>query len=167
MELSAMGLELIKRSEGFRRQIYTDVAGLATIGYGHRVRPPESFPGGIAEPEAAALLAADVAEAGRAVGRLVRVPMTQGQFNALVDFCFNLGEGRLAGSSLLEELNAGRYEAAAGQLLLWDHAGGQVNAGLKTRREAEYQLWCGAQVRSAACPPHPPYEPEKNAPVKP
>ena len=150
MELSAMGLALIKRSEGFRSEIYTDVAGFPTIGYGHRVRHPESFPAGIGEPEAAALLAADAAEAVRAVGRLVRVPLAQGQFDALVDFCFNLGEGRLAGSSLLRELNAGRYQAGGEQLLGWDHAGGQVNPGLKARREAEFGLWSGGLAAAHA-----------------
>jgi lysozyme len=146
--LSAAGLELIKRSEGFRSHLYTDVAGLPTIGYGHRVRPQESFPGGMDEPQAAAMLAKDVLEAEQAVGRLARVPLTQGQFDALVDFCFNLGAGRLAESSLLRELNAGKYAAAGEQLLSWDHAGGVVNAGLKTRREAEFQLWNGGGPNS-------------------
>lgn len=150
MELSAVGLELIKRSEGFRAHQYTDLAGFPTIGYGHRVTPPESFPGGIGEAQAAAMLANDVLEAEQAVGRLVRVALTQGQFDALVDFCFNLGAGRLAASSLLRELNAGRYAAAGEQLLSWDHAGGEVNAGLKARREAEFQLWTGSAREQTA-----------------
>jgi lysozyme len=144
VELSAEGLELIKRSEGFRSHLYKDVAGFPTIGYGHRVTPPESFPGGIGEEQAAAILAKDVLEAERAVGRLVKVPLSQGQFDALVDFCFNLGAGRLAGSSLLKDLNANRPQAAGQQLLCWDHAAGAVNPGLKTRREAEFELWTGA-----------------------
>ena len=53
------------------------------------------------------------------------MPLTQGQFDALVDFCFNLGAGRLASSTLLKALNGGRYEAAAEQLLRWDVAAGQ------------------------------------------
>ena len=151
MQLSAEGLELIKRSEGYRGNLYTDVAGFPTIGYGHRVTPKESFPGGIGEAQAAALLTEDVLEAERVVGRLVEVALTQGQFDALVDFCFNLGAGRLAGSSLLRELNAGQYAAAGEQLLDWDHAGGVVNAGLKARREAEFQLWNGgAREQTAA-----------------
>ena len=141
MELSRNGLELIKRSEGFRDHVYRDVAGFPTIGYGHLIRPTESFTNGISEPEAAAMLANDVREAEQAVARLVKVTLTQGQFDALVDFCFNLGAGRLAGSTLLRELNAGRHDAAAEQLLSWDHAGGVVNAGLKARREAELRLW--------------------------
>ncbi len=141
MQLSAEGLELIKRSEGFRSQVYRDVVGIPTIGYGHRVRPGESFPGGVEETQATAILASDVGEAEQAVARLVKVALTQGQFDALVDFCFNLGVGRLAGSTLLRELNAGCYAAAAQQMLAWDHAGGEVNVGLKARREAELQFW--------------------------
>lgn len=150
MQLSAAGLELIRNSEGFRGQVYTDVAGIPTIGYGHRVTPPESFPQGIDEAQAAALLAKDVGQAEQAVGRLVRVALTQGQFDALVDFCYNLGAGRLAASSPLRELNAGRQDAAGEQLLSWDHAGGEVNAGLKARRESEFQLWTGGAPEKAA-----------------
>jgi len=141
MELSAAGLALLKQSEGYRSHVYRDVAGVPTIGYGHRLQPGESFPGGITEAQAAAILAADIREAEQAVGRLVRVPLVQGQFDALVDFCFNLGQRRLAASTLLADLNLGRYQAAAEQLLLWDHAGAQENAALRARREAEFRLW--------------------------
>ncbi|MGA3132969.1 MAG: lysozyme [Terracidiphilus sp.] len=149
MKLSAEGLELIKRFEGFRSQQYTDVAGFLTIGYGHRIVPPESFPNGVSEPQATAILATDVSEAERAVARLVKVVLTQSQFDALVDFCFNLGAGRLAKSTLLRALNASRYDAAAEQLLVWDLAGGEVNLGLKARREAELRLWKSAQATQA------------------
>jgi lysozyme len=141
MQLSASGLELLKRSEGFRSHTYNDVNGFPTIGYGHRLLDHESFPDGISEAQATAMLAADVRSAEQAVARLVKVPLTQGQFDALVDFCFNLGTGRLASSTLLKVLNRGRYADAAEQLLRWDIAGGQENAGLKARREAEYALW--------------------------
>ena len=90
MELSAEGFELIKRSEGFRSRQYLDAAGFATIGFGHRVVPPESFPNGITEEHGVALLITDVKQAEHAVTRLVHVSLTQGQFDALVDFCFNL-----------------------------------------------------------------------------
>lgn len=146
MELSAAGLELVKRSEGFRNRIYLDVAGVPSIGYGHRVLVTESFANGIEEAEGVELLARDLRNAEQAVQRLVRVALAQGQFDALVDFCFNLGQGRLAASSLLQELNKGRYDAAAEQLLRWDHAGALENAGLKARREAEFHLWHSAGV---------------------
>jgi lysozyme len=96
------------------------------------------------------LLARDVRTAEQAVQRLVKVPLTQGQFDALVDFCFNLGAGRLAASTLLKVLNGGRYEDAAEQLLRWDLAGGEENAGLKTRRQAELELWNNTAARQQA-----------------
>ncbi len=143
MQLSTEGLDLIKKSEGFRDRVYLDVAGFPTIGFGHLIRPHESFPNGIAEPQAAAILSSDVQDAEQSVTRLVKVTLTQGQFDALVDFCFNLGAGRLADSTLLRELNVGNYQTAGEQLLVWDHAGGAVIAGLKARREAELRLWTG------------------------
>jgi len=152
MKLSEEGLELIKTSEGFRDHVYRDVAGFPTIGYGHLLKPNESFPNCMTEPQAASILATDVQQAEQAVSRMVKVALTQGQFDALVDFCFNLGAGRLAGSTLLRELNAGRHDTAAQELLAWDHAAGIVNAGLKARREAELKLWMGESnaLRAAA-----------------
>jgi lysozyme len=150
MQLSAAGMELLKKSEGYRNRVYMDVARFPTIGYGHRLLHPESFPNGIDEAQAANLLASDVRNAEQAVERLVKVTLTQGQFDALVDFCFNLGAGRLASSTLLKDLNRGRYDDAAEQLLLWDHAGREENAGLKARREAEAELWGNTQARQQA-----------------
>jgi lysozyme len=105
MELNAAGLELIKKSEGFRVRVYLDVEGYPTIGYGHRLIHPETFPNGISEMQATAILYGDVRDAERAVARLIRVPISQEQFDALVDFVFNLGQVRLDESTLLRELN--------------------------------------------------------------
>ena len=145
MQLSEAGLTLIKQSEGFRAQTYRDIAGIPTIGYGHRLVPPESYPDGITEAKGETILESDVRAAEQAVARLVSVTLTQSQFDALVDFTFNLGAERLESSTLLKYLNAGNSDAAATQLLLWDH--GAVNgkeieiAALKARRAAEYALW--------------------------
>lgn len=141
MQFSAAGMALLKKSEGFRGQVYQDVAGIPTIGYGHKVLPNESFPNGIDEQKASEILAIDVQKAEQSVEHLVKVPLTQGQFDALVDFVFNLGSGRLASSTLLKKLNAGNYSEVAQQLLRWDHAGTEEVAGLKIRREAEAALW--------------------------
>jgi lysozyme len=149
MHLSTAGIELLKRSEGFRSHTYLDAAGFPTIGYGHRLLHPESFPNGIDEVQAAEILVSDVRDAEQAVQRLVKVPMSQGQFDALVDFVFNLGQGRLASSTLLADLNAGQYDAAAAQLVRWDHAGGQQNAGLRARRQAEFELWRQEEMRQS------------------
>jgi lysozyme len=143
-------MELLKKSEGFRKRAYRDAAGFPTIGYGHRLLNPASFPDGIDEPQAAQILVSDVRDAEQAVERLVKVPLTQGQFDALVDFCFNLGAGKLATSTLLKMLNCGRYDDAAEQLLRWVQAGGRELATLKARREAEAKLWRNAQGQQAA-----------------
>ena len=148
--MSTLGLQLIRQSEGFRANTYLDPAGIATIGYGHRLLPREAYPDGIAEVLAEQLLAGDVRLAELAVARLVRVVLTQGQFDALADFCLNLGAGRLSSSTLLKELNCGQYDAARAELLRWDLAAGAVEPGLKARRQAEYQLWCGAAAQAAA-----------------
>ena len=150
MKLSAEGLQLIKQQEGFRSRTYLDVAGFPTIGYGHRLIHPGSFPDGVSEAEAAEILAADVRDAEQAVERLVKAALNQGQFDALVDFCFNLGSGRLASSTLLKVLNAGRYADAAEQLLRWDQAAGQECPALKARRQAELALWNRASQSVAA-----------------
>lgn len=150
MKLSAAGLDLVKRSEGFRSQVYFDIAGFPTIGYGHRLEPTESYPNGITETQADVILLWDVHAAERSVEHLVRVPLTQGQFDALVDFTFNLGSARLASSTLLKVLNSGNYDLAAAELLSWDHSGAQELASLKVRRQAEYTLWHAAGAKQAA-----------------
>jgi len=144
MRLSAAGLDLLKKSEGFRDRIYTDVAGFRTIGFGHRLAPVEAYPESITAAQAESILFADLGTAESAVQRLVKVPLSQGQFDALVDFVYNLGAARLASSTLLRYLNAGNYDAAAWQLLAWDHAGTREIAGLKLRREAEFHMWSTA-----------------------
>jgi len=145
MKLSNAGLELIKKSEGFRSKVYLDIAGLPTIGYGHRLVHPECYPDGICETQAEVILLCDVHEAEHAVSRQVTAPLTQGQFDALVYFTFNLGSGRLASSTLLQSLNAGKYDAVASELLRWDHSGEHEIVSLKARRQAEFQLWTGAK----------------------
>lgn len=151
MQFSTAGLDLLKRSEGFRSRVYLDVSGHPSIGYGHRLLHPESFPNGVDEPQATEILRSDVRDAEQAVSRLVKVPLSQGQFDALVDFVFNLGSGRLATSTLLKILNAGRYDDAVEQLLRWDLAAGQERPALRERRQAEAALWrAGSEQRQAA-----------------
>jgi len=150
MKISAAGMDLLKRSEGFRNRVYLDVAGLPTIGYGHRLLHPESFPNDIDSAQATELLAADVRDAEQAVERMVKVPLAQSQFDALVDFVFNLGAGRFATSTLLKCLNARRYDEAATELLRWNRANGQEIPALRVRREAEVKLWQSAHSEQQA-----------------
>jgi lysozyme len=143
MNISNARLQLIKTSEGFRSSVYVDVAGFPTIGYGQKLNPGESYPSGITEAQATTLLDKDVTWAENVVDLLVKVSLTQGRYDALVDFTFNLGGSRLASRTLLKFLNASQYDVAGHQLLSWDHSGGVVVAGLKARRETESQLWNG------------------------
>lgn len=146
LHLSPAGLDLLKSSEGYRASTYRDVAGFPTIGFGHKVCPGEKFPLGITGAEGDAILAADVLIAEASVKRLVRVELTQGQFDALVDFVFNLGAGRLASSTLLMYLNHGLYEKAAWEFHKWNHAGQKELPALTKRREAEFYLWEGLEI---------------------
>ena len=135
------GLELIKRWEGFQPRAYLCPAGQPTIGYGHKLLPGESYPEGVSQDQAEALLRADLAQAEEAVSQLARVPLADNQFAALVSFAFNLGAGNLARSSLLRLLNAGDHAGAAAQFARWHYPGGQALPGLKARRQAEAELF--------------------------
>jgi lysozyme len=113
-----------------------------TIGVGHT--GPEVRYGLIwTQAQADAQLLADVAGAVAAVNRLVTTPLTQGEFDALVDFVFNLGVGAFAGSTMLRLLNAGNHAAAAREFEKWDMAGGKHMAGLLRRRLAEKAEFLG------------------------
>lgn len=154
MEASSGLVEFIKMQEGFKRYVYLDADGYPTIGYGHLLLYPASFRDGVSEDQALHMLLCDLDDAEEAVNRLVRVALDQGQFDALVDFVFNLGQGRLASSTLLLDLNDSRYDDAAQQILRWDHAGMKVLPGLQARRRAEYDMWhgLGIEQKAAAVP---------------
>lgn len=137
------GLELIKHFEGFEPEVYLDAAGYPTIGYGHLIRKDEGdmYAGGISEAAAEALLAKDVGFAERAVLRLIKVPLTDGQFDALVSFTFNLGGGALQRSTLRRKVNRGEHGAVPREFRKWVWAGGRKPRGLIRRRNAEAMLY--------------------------
>lgn len=141
MEMSDTGIALVKQYEGFRSQTYLDVAGKPTIGYGHLIKSGETFNGPISDQQATELLRQDLQTAEDAVNRLVTVALTQGQYDALVDFTYNEGQGQLETSTLLSVINKGQLDAAPDQFLRWIYAGGKVQPGLVSRREAEAKLW--------------------------
>lgn len=137
---SEQGLALTRSFEGLRLKAYQDGAGVWTIGYGHTGR--DVVPGKqISEFEAEALLRADVASSVACVNRAVEVPITQNQFDALVDFCFNVGRGAFLRSSLLGYLNHGNFFAVGVQWMNWINIGGKPNEGLVRRRTAELALF--------------------------
>ncbi|WP_439271845.1 lysozyme [Pseudochrobactrum sp. HB0163] len=137
------GVDLIKRFEGFEPEIYLDAAGLPTIGYGHLLRPGEAemFTGGISEAAGEALLIKDVGIAERAVLRLIKVSLTDGQFDALVSFTFNLGSGALQRSTLRRKVNREEHEEVPAEFMRWVWAGGRKLRGLVRRRAAESVLY--------------------------
>lgn len=137
---SDAGFALTKQFEGLRLVAYQDQVGVWTIGYGHTGREVH---GGmvITEAQADTLLHSDVAGAVACVNRAVTANIFQHHFDALVDFVFNLGCARLLGSTLLRHVNAGEFDLAAPQFLLWDHAGGVVVQGLLKRRQAEMVMF--------------------------
>jgi len=146
---SEAGLALTKSFEGLRLTAYQDVASHWTIGYGHT--GPGVVPGQtITEAEATALLQADLAECVTCVNQAVTVAISQSQFDALVDFCFNAGRGHLLQSSLLRKVNLGDFAGAAAQFGLWIYAGGRVVPALAHRRAAEAALFRGQCAGAAS-----------------
>ena len=145
--ISDAGLKLIRDFEGCRLTAYPDPGTGGhpwTIGVGHTgadVRPGLT----ITDARANELLRADVARFESAVNRLAPVT-TQAQFDALVSFAFNVGDGALSGSTLLKRHNAGVYSDAAAEFGKWDKAGGRRMAGLTRRRSAEAALYRGERT---------------------
>ena len=147
MKISQEGVNLIKHFEGCRLEAYKCPAGVWTIGYGHTKGVKE---GDAIEQEAAeAFLIEDLEAFEQAVARLVKVPITQQQFDALVSFTFNLGAGNLAASTLLRKLNNYQYIEIPEQMMRWVKAGGQVLDGLVKRRAAEAALFQNKDWREA------------------
>lgn len=145
MTVSDNGRSFIRQQEGYRNTPYQDVAGHWTVGIGHKITTDDGISTGqvLSDAQIQALFDDDVATAESEVKQLVSVPLTQGQFDALVDFVFNLGRAHLATSSLLRYLNAGNYAAAVHQFSRWVYADGKVNSGLVARRQSEQQMFVG------------------------
>lgn len=144
MQTSDKGIALIKQFEGCKLTAYQDSVGVWTIGYGW-TQPVDGKPirAGmtINQETAEHLLKTGLVSYENDVSRLVKVDLTQGQFDALVSFTYNLGARSLSTSTLLRKLNAGDYAGAADEFLRWNKAGGKVLNGLTRRREAERALF--------------------------
>ena len=144
MQTSDKGIALIKQFEGCKLTAYQDSVGVWTIGYGW-TKPVDGKPirAGmtIKQETAERLLKTGLVSYENDVSRLVKVDLTQGQFDALVSFTYNLGSKSLSTSTLLRKLNAGDYAGAADEFLRWNKAGGKVLNGLTRRREAERALF--------------------------
>lgn len=139
MRLSIEGIERLKQFEGFSAKAYQCSAGVWTIGYGSTKGVHEHLT--ITKAEAEQLLVKEITGFEKAVNDLVKVPLSQSQFDALVCFTYNVGITAFKKSTLLKLLNKGDYEAVPAQLMRWNKAGGRVVRGLTTRRAAEAGMW--------------------------
>jgi lysozyme len=142
MQLSERGLALIKEHEGLRLDAYLCPAKVWTIGYGS-TGPHVRAGRRIDAAEAEDLLRADVGRFEEEVGRIAGA-CTQGQFDALVSFAFNLGLGALMRSTLLKKHKAGDHAGAAAEFARWVNGGRRRLAGLVKRRAAEAALYGGS-----------------------
>jgi lysozyme len=140
LRISDAGIALIKRYEGFCAAVYRCPAGIPTIGYGHVIKTGEIF-GSLSESEATELLRKDAGIAESAVRRLITVPLTQNQFDALVSFTFNLGKGALERSRLRTMINQGQLASVPAELNRWVYAKGKRLPGLVARRLSEGALF--------------------------
>jgi GH24 family phage-related lysozyme (muramidase)/peptidoglycan hydrolase-like protein with peptidoglycan-binding domain len=167
LQVSENGKKLVRDAEGFFSKPYNDPAGHATIGYGHLLHrgnvtaADRAQWGTLSEPQARKLLDGDINEVAAQVKSLVKVPVTQGQFDALVSFGFNLGTGKggLGDSTLLRKLNDGDYAGAQKEFGRWvkatDTNGNLITLpGLVTRRANEAALFGNqAPTGTATNPP--------------
>lgn len=144
MNSSAAALNLIEKFEGVRLKSYRCPAGVLTIGVGHTSaagEPTVVENMTITRQEAFRILQRDLIRFEMDLNRLVKVPLSQNQYDALISFVFNIGAGAFAKSTLLKKLNAGRYGDVPAELMKWTKAGGKELPGLVKRRRAEAALW--------------------------
>jgi len=149
MNVSPKAIKMIKHHEGVRQNPYRCPAKLWTVGVGHVmfpvqgllkidkrdtfVPPPEAMRKYSME-EVDAILRADLARFEKGVANYCPVPLTQGQFDALVSFSFNVGLGTLQRSTLRQKVIRGDMAGAAEELLKYCMAGGKILKGLQNRR---------------------------------
>ncbi len=156
MKVSKEAIEGIKKDEGVRTKPYRCPALLWTVGVGHVIDPnhirvkfnerkniplPPEWDRVLSMAEVDAILAADLATFERGVLRLCPGGLTQGRFDALVSFSFNVGLGNLQRSTIRMKHNRGDFEGAAEGFMAWTKAGGKELPGLVKRRKHERALY--------------------------
>lgn len=135
----ALAAGFISSFEGCRLSAYKCSAGVWTIGYGHTEYVKEGDT--CTEEQANAWLIEDIRNTQLLLAHYVNVPVSEGEFVALVSLAFNVGVGALMKSKLLRKLNAGDRECAAEEFLDFDLANGKRIAGLTRRRKEEHDLF--------------------------
>ena len=167
-KLTYAGAKLIQHFEGCLQphggkfKAYKCPANVLTIGWGHTNHHGRQFDAATqwTGEECHQVFIEDMAGFEQAVRRLVTVPLTDHQFDALVSFTYNCGEGNLKKSTLLKRVNAKEFEAAAKEFIKWNKANGKVLSGLTRRRQSESLLFQGikdANYDGKADPKQPPH----------
>jgi len=157
VKVSPATIQLVKHHEGVRTKPYRCPALLWTVGVGHVIDPshaavkyedrknlpiPTGWDRVLTMGEVDAILAQDLARFERGVARYCPAAVnSQGQFDALVSFAFNVGLGNLQRSSIRMRYNRGDIEGAADAFLMWTKAAGRVLPGLVKRRNDERALF--------------------------
>jgi lysozyme len=142
LKVDAAGRAFLTQQEGERLTSYKDSGGKWTIGVGHLMST-----GGagvhVTHEQSQQLLTQDLARFEAAVNKAVTRTITQHQFNALISFAFNLGEGNLKKSSLLRLVNAGSTDAVAitNAFKIWRNVNGKPSAAIEARRLREAALF--------------------------
>lgn len=136
LKISIAAIAGIALFEGYSGVAYMDIAGVPTIGYGttKNVKMGDT----ITREDAMLRLQADAAEHTKGMVKCIKVPITQGEFDAYSSFTYNVGVGAFCRSTLNKKLNSGDYEGACRELLKWTYAGGKQYPGLVKRRQEEY-----------------------------
>jgi len=147
--MSQGGLDaLLKKFEGCKLKAYRCPANVCTIGYGHTSAagaPMVNDGMTITQAQAEDILKRDIVKYEVAVMDLVKVKLTQNQFDVLVDFAYNAGVGNLKSSTMLKKINSGDLDAVPAELMKWTKGGGKVLPGLVRRRQAAGAWWSADQ----------------------
>ncbi len=140
MMVSENCLDLIKQFEGCKLKAYKCPAGIWTIGYGRTTDVHEGDT--CTQEQADAWLTEEANEFAEQIEKMVKVPLTQNELDALTSFAYNVGLGNLRKSTLLKRINESDFDEAAPEFLKWNKAAGKVLPGLVKRRQAEMDLFC-------------------------
>lgn len=146
MNTSQVGIDLIKRFEGFKAVPYYCPAGKLSIGYGHVIdSPKERFNSPITQADAERILRSDLRATEATIAKGVKAPLSQGQFDALASLVYNWGIGNFLKSQGLKRLNGLDYKGAATEFFSREkgvvNIAGKFSQGLYNRRLAELELW--------------------------
>lgn len=139
--ISAATLVGIAANEGYVGEAYKDLAGIPTIGFGET---SGVVMGQKTDPIRAMIqLEKSINIHAHGMAKCIRVPLTQGEYNAYLDFTYNVGVNAFCTSTLNKKLNAMDYDGACKELLRWDKVNGKPVLGLTRRRQAEYKQCIG------------------------